>query len=103
MPGFSFPRIALRFHERFLRAFPRFASLIRMIEEVTFDMRYFLVIVGVALLASNFVFYLLFTRDKIADPAHDPTNVYASLSDSLFSQITLLLGDFDVGLLSPSS
>jgi len=62
-------------------------------------MRYFLVIVCVALLASNFVFYLLFTRDKITD-VHEPTNVYATLSDSLFSQITLLLGDFDVDLFS---
>ena len=45
-------------------------------------------------------FYLLFTRDKISDAPHEPTNVYATLSDSLFSQITLLLGDFDVDLLS---
>ena len=69
-------------------------------------MKWFLFVMFVVLLGGAHVFYLFFVRVPNADPddVHDfaPLNVYDTMPNAIFSQFTLMLGDFDLELLQSS-
>ena len=94
----------------FMRAFERLGALIRMIEVIVADILPFLVILATVMVASAFVFYLLFYRYAREDGV-GPRNIYAreegedlvfGWNAALFSQFTLMLGDFSTELLENS-
>ena len=94
----------------FMRAFERLGALIRMIEVIVSDILPFLSILFVVMVSSAFVFYLLFYR-VTDDTNSDVRNIYTRAGDeelvlgwnaALFSQFTLMLGDFNTELLEES-
>jgi len=95
----------------FMRAFERLGALIRMIEVIVVDILPFLGILVVVMVASAYVFYLLFYRYVSFGDPDEPQNIYArqegeplvlGWNAALFSQFTLMLGDFSTELLEKS-
>lgn len=78
----------------FLQAFSSFGPLVRMISQIMYDMRHFMVILWIAVLASGSALYsLLHIPDSIPDK-DNPFNGPGSTLFFLFNM--LLLGNYDL-------
>ena len=77
----------------FLQAFSSTGALIRMVFQIILDMRYFLLLLLIALLAAGSAFYALLHN---SDPGDDVSNPFRGAGHALFFMFNmLLLGDFD--------
>lgn len=77
----------------FLQAFSSTGPLVRMVFQIIVDMRYFLVVLSIALLAAGSAFYALLHNSESESEANNPFRTPGAALFFMFRM--LILGDFD--------